>query len=173
MSTSRVGAACLAAGLSILSACSPGAREEATVQTTRPSVPAIGSAPAAPILAAMTVYKSPTCSCCAKWVDHVRDAGFTVTARDTTEAALARIKQAHGVAPDKQSCHTAIVDGYVIEGHVPADDIRRLLAERPAILGLAAPGMPRGSPGMEGPVRDAYDVVTLEQGTASRVWARH
>lgn len=95
------------------------------------------------------VYKSPTCGCCRNWVDHLRENGFDVVAIDTDD--LAAVKTAHGVPRAVESCHTAIVDGYVIEGHVPSDLIAKLLTERPAIAGLAVPGMPMGSPGMEMP----------------------
>jgi hypothetical protein len=105
----------------------------------------------------ITVHKDPNCGCCSKWVDHLRAAGFSVDAQDTTD--LARVKQEHGVPPELASCHTAIVGGYVIEGHVPALAIRRLLAERPDAKGLAVPGMPIGSPGMEGGAPQPYVVV--------------
>jgi hypothetical protein len=123
----------------------------------------------------ITVYKSPTCGCCKQWVEHVRAAGFDARVVDLDDAALDARKAALGVAPALQSCHTAVVDGYVIEGHVPAADIQRLLRERPAIVGLAAPGMPRGSPGMEMPngARDAYTVVAFARNAAPTVFARH
>lgn len=107
----------------------------------------------------VTVYKSPTCGCCSDWVDHMREAGFDVTVEDVAD--LDAVKREHGVPGPLQSCHTAIVDGYVIEGHVPADLVARLLAERPAdAWGIAVPGMPAGSPGMEqGGSRDPYDVI--------------
>ena len=96
----------------------------------------------------VTVYKSATCGCCGKWIEHMQDAGFKVTAHNRQD--MNQIKEEHGVAYELRSCHTAVVDGYVLEGHVPAGDIRRLLKERPAVDGLAVPGMPSGSPGMEG-----------------------
>lgn len=96
---------------------------------------------------AMTVYKSPTCGCCGKWVEHMEEAGFEVTVDDFADMSM--IKEQHGIQPDLQSCHTAIVGDYIIEGHVPADAIERLLAEQPDIAGLVVPGMPIGSPGME------------------------
>ena len=114
----------------------------------------------------ITVYKSPTCGCCKKWVSHLQNAGFKVRAINRTD--LNRIKAASGVRPEYASCHTAIVDGYVIEGHVPADLVARLLKEKPDIKGLAVPGMPMGSPGMEGPRRDPYQVLAFdEQGNLS------
>lgn len=119
----------------------------------------------------VTVYKSPTCTCCTAWVDHVRRSGFTVIAIDTTD--LDAVKRRHGVAPEHAACHTAIVGGYVVEGHAPASDIRRLLAERPAIRGLAVPGMPMGSPGMEGAYEQTYDVLAFSRGSPPRIFATH
>jgi len=95
----------------------------------------------------MTVYKSPTCGCCQKWVEIMEAEGFTVVTEDVADMSM--VKTEHGVLSNLQSCHTAIVDGYIIEGHVPADAVRQLLAERPDVTGLAVPGMPVGSPGME------------------------
>ncbi|MGA7981776.1 MAG: DUF411 domain-containing protein [Chromatiaceae bacterium] len=118
----------------------------------------------------VTVYKSPTCGCCEKWISHLREQGLAVDAVDLTD--LRMVKSMAGVKPEQASCHTARVGGYVIEGHVPAQDIRRLLAERPKVRGLTVPGMPMGSPGMEGPRRDSYQVLTLEDGP-SRVFASH
>ena len=111
---------------------------------------------------AVTVYKSPTCGCCSKWITHLQQAGFVVTAHDTDN--VAPIKRQHGVPQALESCHTALVAGYVVEGHVPADVIQRLLRERPAIAGIAVPGMPAGSPGMEGlggPERQPYNVMAF------------
>jgi hypothetical protein len=116
----------------------------------------------------MTVFKSPYCGCCAAWVDHVRAAGFTVDVRETDN--LAPVKAMAGVPDDAHSCHTATIDGYVVEGHVPADRIARLLAERPAIAGIAVPGMPIGSPGMEGPGAQPYRVVTFTDRRVDGVW---
>lgn len=119
----------------------------------------------------MTVYKSPTCTCCTAWVEHVRRNGFQVVAIDTTD--LDEVKRRYGVAPEHAACHTATVGGYVVEGHVPAADIRRLLAERPSVTGLAVPGMPVGSPGMEGAYRHAYAVLAFTRGGPTSVFARH
>lgn len=120
---------------------------------------------------AITVYKSPTCNCCSNWVDHMRDAGFVVTAENRTD--LENVKRSAGVPSNLQSCHTALVDGYIIEGHVPASDIKRLLQERPAVTGLAVPGMPMGSPGMEGPYRDPYDVLVFDRAGRTRVYSSY
>ena len=117
----------------------------------------------------ITVYKTPTCGCCTKWVSHLEANGFEVEAIDLRD--LRMIKSLSGVAPQNASCHTAQVDGYVVEGHVPADDIRRLLKERPDIKGLAVPGMPMGSPGMEGPRKDEYDVLTINHDGSNDVFA--
>ncbi len=116
----------------------------------------------------MVVYKTPTCGCCKKWVEHVQAAGFQVEVHDTAD--VTPVKNEHGLPQHLASCHTAIVDGYVIEGHVPADVIRRLLAERPQVAGIAVPGMPMGSPGMEVPGGQAhpYDVIAFARnGTVS------
>lgn len=116
------------------------------------------------------VYKSPTCGCCEKWVEHLRTEGFAVVTHDVAD--VTPIKLENGVKPEFSACHTAFVGGYVVEGHVPASDIRRLLAERPAVAGLAVPGMPVGSPGMEGPKPVAYEVLSFgAQGV--RVFSQH
>ncbi|MCW8890632.1 MAG: DUF411 domain-containing protein [Sedimenticola sp.] len=117
----------------------------------------------------ITVYKSPTCGCCSAWIEHLEQNGFDVTAHDTTN--MNPVKQALGVQPKHASCHTAEVAGYVIEGHVPANEIKRLLAERPAISGLTVPGMPMGSPGMEGSRKDPYQVLTFDAEGNSTVYA--
>lgn len=107
----------------------------------------------------MTVYKTPTCGCCAKWVEHVRAAGIRVKVIEVPNTAPARQKAS--IKEKFASCHTGIINGYAIEGHVPVSDIQRLLREKPKALGLAVPGMPMGSPGMEGPYKDAYSVLLL------------
>lgn len=118
----------------------------------------------------VTVSKDPNCGCCGAWVDHLRVAGFAVSVRDTGE--LPAIKRRLGVPGELASCHTAEAGGYVIEGHVPAAAVKRLLAERPAATGLSVPGMPVGSPGMEGGTSETYDVVLFgKQGRS--VFARY
>ncbi|MEQ9574884.1 MAG: DUF411 domain-containing protein, partial [Rhodospirillales bacterium] len=112
--------------------------------------------PAAAFAAEITVYKSPYCGCCGAWVTHMKDHGHDVKTVEMED--LTTIKKMTGVAEALQSCHTAVVDGYVIEGHVPAADVARLLREKPKAKGLAVPGMPVGSPGMEGPNPEAFDV---------------
>lgn len=118
----------------------------------------------------IVVYKSPTCGCCSKWVGHLESHGFMVVAHDVTN--LAEIKAQFGVSSDLTSCHTAAVDGYVIEGHVPADVIARLLDQRPDVLGLAVPGMPMGSPGMEGSTVQRYDVIAFGRDGSRDVYER-
>jgi hypothetical protein len=115
--------------------------------------PLSASAEAAGIL----VHKDPNCGCCAGWVRHLKDAGFAVTVEETADIQVVRRRL--GVPADLAACHTAEVAGYVIEGHVPASAVRRLLEKRPTAIGLAVPGMPAGSPGMEGGVPQRYDVI--------------
>lgn len=117
----------------------------------------------------ITVYKSPTCGCCRKWIDHLRAAGFQVTARDTSD--LGAITARYGVPRSVTSCHTAVVQGYVIAGHVPAGVIARLLRERPRVAGLAVPGMPAGSPGMESPTPARFDVLAFDRAGTTAVYA--
>ena len=119
----------------------------------------------------ITVYKSPTCGCCNKWVDHLKDSGFEVKAYNRND--MPQVKQQLGIAPQYQSCHTALVNGYVIEGHVPASDIKKLLGEKADIHGLSVPGMPMGSPGMEGPRKDAYDVIAIDKHGQPATYSRY
>jgi hypothetical protein len=121
-------------------------------------------------LPSITVSKDPNCGCCGAWVAHLRQAGFTVSVRDTGD--LPEIKQRLGVPGNLASCHTAEVSGYVVEGHVPADAVKRLLNEKPAATGLAVPGMPIGSPGMEGGTPEIYEVVLFSKQSQS-VFARY
>lgn len=119
--------------------------------------PATWAQSAAPVI---DVYKSPTCGCCVKWIDHLKANGFTVRSHDSHD--MARHKERLGIPAGYASCHTAEVGGYVIEGHVPAKDIKRLLKEKPLARGLSVPGMPIGSPGMEqGSHSDPYEVILL------------
>ena len=120
---------------------------------------------------AITVYKSPTCGCCKRWIAHLEDAGFEVEAIDSDD--MNEIKQRYGVPRNMASCHTARIAGYTIEGHVPADDILRLLADKPDAVGLSVPGMPVGSPGMEvGDRVDPYRVMLFgEEGDST--WAAY
>jgi hypothetical protein len=120
----------------------------------------------------MTVYKSPTCGCCNKWVDHIRAAGYDVKTIDVDD--VTPYKEKYGVPLDLASCHTGVIDGYAIEGHVPADVIDRLLKEKPkGAKALAVPGMPMGSPGMEVPGRkDAYNVILVDAKGKRSVYAK-
>ncbi|HEY6222617.1 MAG TPA: DUF411 domain-containing protein [Gemmatimonadales bacterium] len=117
----------------------------------------------------VTVYKSPSCGCCAKWVDHLRAAGYTVVVHDTDD--LDGVMTDFNVPRQLASCHTAKVGPYVIEGHVPADLIARALREHPAIAGLAVPGMVTGSPGMEGGTAQPYDIVAWTAAGHTSVYA--
>lgn len=128
-----------------------------------------GARAAAPTATPLEVWKDPNCGCCADWITHMRAHGFTATVHDSGNTAM---RKRLGIALKYGSCHTALVGGYAIEGHVPAREVQRLLRERPKALGLAVPGMPVGSPGMDGEAygdrRDPYDVLLLAaDGSAS------
>ncbi|MEK6805773.1 MAG: DUF411 domain-containing protein [Pseudomonadota bacterium] len=123
-------------------------------------------------LPTVEVWKSPTCQCCSKWVQHLRDNGFNINVHSETN--LNPLKARLGVPPNLASCHTAQVGGYVVEGHVPAEDIRRLLTEKPAIKGIAVPGMPIGSPGMEvGDQKESFEVIAFQAAGEPVVYAKH
>jgi hypothetical protein len=112
--------------------------------------------------ATVTVYKTPTCGCCQDWVDYLKTSGFNVVAHNLDN--LNAVKAQHGLTePALMSCHTAIIDGYVVEGHVPVNDIRRLLSERPDVIGISAPGMPQMSPGMGSIEPRDYDVLSFDR----------
>lgn len=120
------------------------------------------SAVASEVLPAVQVYKTPRCGCCGAWVEHLKAAGFAVTVHDVADTAPTRARL--GLSERFGSCHTAVVAGYVVEGHVPARDIKKLLAMKPVAIGLAVPGMPVGSPGMEVDSRqDPYQVVLVDK----------
>ncbi len=119
----------------------------------------------------MTVWKDPSCGCCGNWVQHMREAGFDVTVRDRED--MDQLKRLAGVPEGLQSCHTARVGNYMVEGHVPAADVKRLLAEQPDAHGLAVPGMPSGSPGMENGEFDRYDVLLFQRGGNTKVFSSH
>jgi hypothetical protein len=122
---------------------------------------------------AITVYKSASCGCCTKWVDHLRASGFAPAVHD--EADMDAIKDEMGVPKGVRSCHTALVDRYLVEGHVPAADIRRLLKERPAVAGLAVPGMPKSTPGMAmpGDAPEPYEVLAFARDGKTTSYAKH
>ena len=131
----------------------------ATAQTSRQTV---------------SVFKDPTCGCCTKWVEHLKQNGFATKTTESTD--MDSVKAQHRVPRQTRSCHTALVGGYAIEGHVPAADIQRLLKDRPAsVIGLAVPGMPIGSPGMEvtGQKAQAFDVLAFDKAGKTRVFASH
>ena len=122
--------------------------------------------------ATLEVVKTPSCGCCSVWVERMKAAGFTVKVRDVEDTSP--IAKAAGVPDRMRSCHTAKIGGYVIEGHVPAADIRRLLAQKPKAVGLSVPGMPAGSPGMEmGGRVDRYQTVLIQADGKHKVWATH
>lgn len=130
------------------------------------------SGPDASELPTMTVYKSPTCQCCDEWVDYMREEGFDVETSDRDD--MEEIKEQYGISRELASCHTGVIGDYVVEGHVPADDIRRLFAEEPSVVGLTVPGMPVGSPGMErGNQKDPYNVLTFTEEGDANVFARY
>lgn len=128
----------------------------------------IGEGPKKPTI---TVYKDPSCGCCKNWIEHLVKHGYRVEAKDTPD--MTEIKHTLGVPARLTACHTATVGGYLIEGHVPAADIDRLLAQKPRIAGLAVPGMPMGSPGMDGPRAEAYRVLTFDKSGKTTVFASH
>jgi hypothetical protein len=134
----------------------------------------VAPASAADTAASIEVWKSATCECCGAWVKHLEANGFTVKVNAAEPNALASLKRQAGIGDKLASCHTAKIDGYVIEGHVPATDIERLLAERPQAIGLAVPGMPVGSPGMEqGAEFEPYDVLLIKKDGSTETFARH
>jgi hypothetical protein len=119
---------------------------------------------------AITVYKTATCGCCGKWVDHLKAAGFNPTVHVVENTS--QTPAGKRVPESLRSCHNASLEGYVVEGHVPADVIRKLLKEKPRVEGIAVPGMPAGSPGMESPNPQAYDVVAFDAAGKTSVFAK-
>ncbi len=119
----------------------------------------------------MVVYKTPTCGCCKKWVTHLEETGFGVKTTDLPD--LSDIKAQFGVPQKMRSCHTAVIDGYIVEGHVPADVVQKMLREKPDIAGIAVPGMPIGSPGMEveGRPADRYNIMAFDKNGQTSVYA--
>ena len=120
----------------------------------------------------MSVFKTSTCGCCSKWVDHMKANGFDVKVQDVDD--ISAVKAKLGVSPEISSCHTAQVGGYVIEGHVPAASVQRLLKEKPKVAGLAVPGMPAGSPGMEipGGHQEPFAILTFDKSGKTSVYER-
>ena len=132
---------------------------------------AAGSAVAQSALPRVEMYKNASCGCCGGWADHLRENGFAVNTHDIDDVPANRKKL--GMPEQLGSCHTATVNGYLIEGHVPAADIKRLLKEKPKALGLAVPGMPAGSPGMESPRPVAYDTLLVDRDGSTKVFSSH
>lgn len=135
------------------------------------SVGLVASVAFATGLPRVEVYKSPACGCCERWVEHMRQAGFEVATQDIADVSAQRARL--GMPSGLAACHTAVVGEYLVEGHVPAADVKRLLAQKPRALGLAVPGMPKGSPGMEAPTPSAYDVLLVGRDGAVRTFATH
>ena len=122
----------------------------------------------------IVVYKTPTCGCCAMWVEHMRQNGFQPEVHDVSASQVRAVSQAAGLKDEGTSCHTAKVGNFIVEGHVPAADVQRMLNEKPAIAGIAAPGMPVGSPGMEmGGRKDPYNVIAFTKDGKSTVFSKH
>jgi len=135
-----------------------------------------GAAPVSPLDVApksptITVYKDPGCGCCKSWIEHLIKHGYRVDAKDTP--AMTEVKRTLGIPDRLSACHTAVVNGYLIEGHVPAADIARLLKEKPKVAGLAVPGMPTGSPGMEGGRAQHYQVLSFDKTGKTKVFASY
>ncbi len=153
--------------LTLLAACGSADASPDAAAEGSPALTAAGQQ-----LPALLVYKTATCGCCGGWVEHMRRAGYAVDARDLPgNVELMQVKMDAGVPVELSSCHTTLVDGYVIEGHVPADQVRRLLAERPNVVGIAAPGMPAGSPGMDIPNSPPYEIIAWSHDGTRSVFA--
>lgn len=169
----RMGIGAASIGVAMLAGgCAPEASaEDGRTAASTPANAMVDATLAATIAETPTikVYKSPTCGCCALWVDHMREAGFELDVEDTDD--MIGVKVDAGLPLQLQSCHTALVDGYVFEGHIPAEVIARFLAEKPSASGLAVPGMPIGSPGMEfGDRVDPYDVLRFDAAGTTSVY---
>lgn len=153
--------ACPLLALAFFSAACGSPRSDTTPETPPAAVAAAQPAlPAGADTATLVVYKEATCPCCNAWVDYMRSNGFRVVTYNVTD--LPAMKQKHNIASNLQSCHTTEVSGYFVEGHVPVDLVRKLLAERPRIAGIAVPGMPVGSPGMEVGPPEPYDILSVD-----------
>ena len=140
----------------------------AAIAAASASLPSFAKAP----LPRVEVFKNPECGCCGAWVDHLKAAGFPVTVHETPDTRA--VRKRHGIPEEFSSCHTGVVAGYALEGHVPAGDVKRLLAQRPAAAGLSVPGMPAGSPGMEmGARKDAFQVLLVDKAGHASVFASY
>lgn len=126
---------------------------------------------AAPPLPTVTVYKSPSCLCCGKWIEHMKANGFPIVVHDMEDVTAHKVRL--GVPPAMGSCHTAEVGGYLVEGHVPAADIKRMLAEKPNAKGLVSPGMPQSAPGMDSMLKIPYEVLLVGNDGRTSTYARH
>lgn len=146
-----------------------------TIAIVAVSLALLSGAPASRAADEMQVLKTASCGCCIGWIRHLQAHGFAVQARDVPQATLTLEKLKAGIRPELASCHTGRVGPYVIEGHVPAPDVKRLLRERPDAIGLTVPEMPIGSPGMEAPdgARDPYDVLLVRRDGSTEVYARY
>ena len=162
----RVGAAALIFAAGLLNVVAYAQSKTTPAKTTQAKSAASKATPAKTHL---SVYKSPTCGCCAKWVEYMEANGFTATVTNMPD--VTPVKVSNGLPPRLGSCHTTLVAGYVIEGHVPVSDIRRVLKEKPAIAGLAAPGMPAGSPGMDVPNSPPYDIIAFDKTGRTSVYS--
>ena len=143
----------------------------ASATSATSAVPAV-SAPSASSasLVSIKVYKDPNCGCCKSWIEHLEKNGFKVEVMDMPD--LSAVKSKYGVTQELQACHTGVVGNYTVEGHVPADLILKMIKEKPAIAGLAVPGMPMGSPGMEGATKEKYDILTFDRAGRTTVYAQ-
>jgi hypothetical protein len=141
-----------------------------TISFTTAAVRSVSSTPV-PKKPTITVYKDPNCGCCKNWIAYLGKHGYTVDAKDTPN--MTEIKRSLGVPDALTACHTAVVNGYLIEGHVSAEDIDRLLAQKPTIAGIAVPGMPMSSPGMDGPRTQGYQVLSFDKTGHTKVFANH
>jgi hypothetical protein len=178
LTTRTIRSTLLAASTAAIAACSPGVPEgtpgEPPAAAVNAPAPAarVAVEPIEPGEYTITVYKSPTCGCCTDWEEHMEENGFTVVSHVTDE--VYPVKLANGLPAQLASCHTGFVEGYLVEGHVPASDVIRMLRERPQLAGIAVPGMPIGSPGMEyGNQRDPYDVIAYDSVGNLTVFARY
>ena len=138
------------------------------------SAAALACAPALAAAEAMQVYKTAGCGCCIGWIRHLERNGFQVTSKDLPHCTLMQKKLGMGLKPEQTSCHTGEIGGYVVEGHVPAREVKRLLSERPDAVGLSVPDMPVGSPGMEdGDAKEPYDVLLIRRDGSAEVFASY
>jgi len=165
--------------LATASGCAKGSQPGSTLEassaslaTEVPVVSAVTAVSATPAGSGPTikVYKDANCGCCKDWVTHLEQNGFKVEPMDMPD--LSAVKKKYGVMPELEACHTGVVNGYTVEGHVPADLILKMLKEKPSIAGIAVPGMPSGSPGMEGGAKEKYDVLTFDRAGRTTVYAK-